>query len=138
LAAKGPLLLPVRGDDFDHACRLADAAADASAPIWIMPWTRLLKSLAEYRRDRFESAIDWADRSISAEVAPNRSKAAAYSLRGAACARLHRTEAARIALAKCDDLLNIASNDFDFLRNWPDWKIAEMLRREASNTIERR
>jgi serine/threonine protein kinase/tetratricopeptide (TPR) repeat protein len=138
LAAKGPLLLPVQGEDFKRACHMADIAAEAEGPIWILPWTRLLKSLAEYRRGHFESAIAWADRSVSAEVAPDRCKASGYMIRSAACARLQRIDAAREALANGDRLLNVAENDFDFLRNWPDWKIGELLRREAIAIVNER
>jgi tetratricopeptide (TPR) repeat protein len=132
-AAKAALLLPVVGADFDRACELADFAATATEPDWLVPWLTVVKSLAEYRRGRFDSANEWAQRATSAVDAPAERKAGAWIVQAMAAARLQKPDMARTVLAKANALINDhgARND----QAWRDWVIAEHLRDEAAEVV---
>jgi serine/threonine protein kinase/tetratricopeptide (TPR) repeat protein len=138
MAAKAALLLPVDGEDFDRACRIADGLTETTSEEWFAPWTYLLKSLADFRRERFESAIDWAGRvTSSTEVAPG-CQAAALFVHAAAQAKLHRLDLAQTALASGDKVLEKYPPEYnaDSPYNWLDWLVADILRHEATDLIE--
>lgn len=134
-AAKASLLLPVDGPDFELACKLADVAATPPGSGNLSAWSHLGKSLAEYRRSRFDSAIEYATRSVTAEGALPECKAAAWFIQAAACARLNRLDAARTALAKGDGWANQPRNSTVW--TWVDWAIAEILRAEVVKLVSK-
>jgi hypothetical protein len=131
----------VDGTDFERACELADFAATATEPSGLVPWMHLGKALAEYRRERFESAKQWAIRVTSASDAPPEHtqpecKEAAWFIQAAASARLRQLETARRALANGDKTVSDCKLSGDCLLRWPDRTIVEFLRGEAIEAIE--
>jgi hypothetical protein len=95
-----------------------------------MSWYSLCKALADYRRDRFESARDWANRAITNVTVLNECKSAALFLQASAYGRLNNLEAAGGALVK------ESHPDTRDYGEWPcDWAVADFLRREAQKQI---
>jgi len=139
MAAKISLLQPVDGADFTRACELADFAATATGPDWHVACVALGKALAEYRRGRFDSAHDWADRAIANENIFPRHQATAYFIKAAAYAREQQIELAHTALGKGDAVLKQPYGVFKEVvgDTWCDWIIAEHLRREAAELLQR-
>jgi serine/threonine protein kinase/tetratricopeptide (TPR) repeat protein len=138
MAAKVSLLLPMEGADFDHACEMADFAANATEPQWHVPCVQLCKALAEFRLGNLDSAENWAQRAITNDRVTPRQKAAAYYIQSSAFARLGNSDAARSAFDKGNELLKQPRDAFStvFGDTWCDWTIAEYLRSEAAELIE--
>ncbi len=138
MAAKVSLLQPVDGADFTRTCELADFAADATKPAWHVGCVRMGKALAEYRRDRFDSAEDWAARAIASENLFPRHQATAHFIQAAAYARMQQIELAHTSLGKGDAVLKQPYGVFKEVvgDTWCDWIIAEHLRDEAAALIE--
>lgn len=123
----------------ERTCELADFAATATEPAWHVACVALGKALAEYRRDRFDSAHDWADRAIASESIFPRHQATAYFIKAAAYAREQQIELAHTALGKGDAVLKHPYRVFREVvgDTWCDWIIAEHLRREAVELLQR-
>ncbi len=140
MAAKVSLLLPVNGADFERACQLTDFAETTVAKTelterkLLVPWTHMVKALAQYRRERYTFAKD-GDRAIATGEAFPECQAAAWFIRAAACAGLRQTALARTALDNGDTLVSNAKLTKNLV-NWPDWAIADILRHEAAGLIE--
>lgn len=135
------LLVPEPGPDSEAACQFADQALRLGQNSYRVHWLHLVKGLAEYRAENFESAIDQAGRSIGQPtmVGGARPDAAAYSVLAMAQHRLKHTDEARATLAKAADivsthLLNRENANLD--EYWVDWLIAHILLREAQALIE--
>jgi tetratricopeptide (TPR) repeat protein len=132
------LLLPVSETDFDRACQFADInVTNPNREYWV-PRVYLGEALAELRRKHFASADDWAARIVARESARFSLRAAASFIQASVAAKLQQVEAAQGALAKGDDLVRKGkerdhSADFDDL--WEDRSIADMLRREAAQSL---
>jgi hypothetical protein len=136
MAAKAALLLPVNNPDFDRACEMADRVATASGPGDVLPWYALCKSLADLRRDRFESAVDWANRAIIGDYTRPDCRAAAFFIQAAAMAKLSQNESAGAALSMGDKIVRQRDAiDRDPFGSWQDWVIAELLRDEAAKVL---
>lgn len=138
VAAKASLLLPGDGPDFDRACQLADFAASATEQIWRLSWIRNTKALADYRRRRYESAIDWAERASSTADSAAACKASDCCIQACCYAQLQRLDLARSAVAEADriTLLGHDKTREEYYAAWEDWFTAELLRREAAELIE--
>jgi tetratricopeptide (TPR) repeat protein len=137
-AAKSSLLLPVDGADFDRACQLADFAATATEPKSLLTWVWFGKSLAEYRRGHFDSAIEWANRALSCRQEDNApAPAGEYFIQACAYARKGQLEPARNAIAKGNGFVQQARPGVpsDFGGFWADWAIADLLREEAEKLL---
>jgi tetratricopeptide (TPR) repeat protein len=134
--AKLSLLLPVEGTDFDRACQLADFAATANESLSANSWYAHCKALADYRRNRFDSALNWANRAITNVSVGVHCKSATFFVQALAYARLRNVEAARAALAAGDNLVKEAHPDPRDFGEWPcDWAIVDFLRSEAQRQI---
>ena len=117
-------LLAAQADDFQRACELVDSNLNR----W---WARQVKPLADYRRGKFESAIQWTDR--QEDDYPPRCAATRY-VKAAALARLNQPEAARASWSEAEKLYQNPS-DNDYLVNGA-WNIPEYLRGEAKSLID--
>jgi hypothetical protein len=130
------LLQPVDASDLELLRQFADRAATTSEVSWMVARARIDKALAEYRLEHFDAAKDWASRAIddSARL-PN--QAQAWYIQALASVRQQKTDNARSALRKGDDLLNAPGRRThgDFLENWSEWTMAEILHREAAELI---
>ena len=60
--ARACLIAPSNGTDFEAVKRLADVALTADTNRWVAG----VQALAEYRAGRFETALEWAQRSVRA------------------------------------------------------------------------
>ncbi len=136
-AAKVSLLLPVEGTDFERACQLADFTVTGNESERNMAWYSLCKALADYRRNRFESALDWAIRASNARKAQVECKCAALFIQAAAYGRLNSVEPASTALAGGDHLMKERHKDPSDYGEWAtEWVIADVLRSEARKYVE--
>jgi serine/threonine-protein kinase len=62
--ARACLLAPVSGTTLEQAAKLAEKAI-ADKQHWILPWGMLTKSLADFRSERFASAVECANTALS-------------------------------------------------------------------------
>jgi eukaryotic-like serine/threonine-protein kinase len=136
-AAAAALLLPVDGADFQRACQLADSAATATGTKQVGSWDYLVKALAELRRKRYESAVDWANHAIAGENLEAACKANAWFIQAAAFANLQQRESAQAALAKGDELAEQTRSTTVLMdEGSQDWFIQKYLRPEAARLID--
>jgi hypothetical protein len=91
------------------------------------------EALAEYRRRRFDSALQWLQRAIDSEGITPRHRAAAYFIQAGAYAARRRVSLAREAVQIGDSALKQPFDPFTkiFGDTWCDLAIANYLRREA-------
>jgi tetratricopeptide (TPR) repeat protein len=132
IASRTTLLLPLADSDSELACRLADSAVSEVENEEATPWARQGKALAEYRRGRYESAIDWAGQTVSAGGRPSCTAAARF-IQAAAHARLGQIDEARDALSQGGQIGREARPDNP---DWPNCVFADSLRCEAVEVIE--
>jgi hypothetical protein len=93
------------------------------------------KALAEYRRLRYQSAIDWADQSLSANAVAE-TRGADFFVQSAANAKLNRLQAARAARVAGERLVDQHRRwDGKFTASWRYWLIADLLRKEAAQLV---
>ncbi len=128
------LLLPVSDSDFERACELADFTEIATEQNGLLPWMHLAKALAEYRRERFKSAITSADRCASVKPILPECAAAAWFVRAMANARLQRQKVAQIAFVKGEILIERPPTTSP--RTWLWHDVAQHLRGEAAELLE--
>jgi tetratricopeptide (TPR) repeat protein len=125
------LMLPAKGDDLLHACEVADALEFPAPGGWDHSPASVCKALAELRRGRFESAIQWSNHILTNPVEEEQRQSAAWFVQAMACANLGRRDAANSALAKGNELMNVVPRE-DYVVRWAEWEVAEELRREAA------
>jgi serine/threonine protein kinase len=137
MAAKVALLLPVEEADLALACELADYAATETAPAWHLACVRLVKSLADYRRGDYQSALEWGHRATLSEGVAPRQKAASFYIQASSHVRLGQIESAQSAIKSGDELMQQTRDVFSkkFGDTWCDWTIAELLRSEAAKLL---
>jgi serine/threonine protein kinase/tetratricopeptide (TPR) repeat protein len=141
LAALASLMLPVEGADLDRACQYADSGAVREHGESLSSESTFGKALAEYRRGHFASAIDWADRATNSsdEGHAGPAKAANYFIEACANAALREFETGRAALSRGDEFENQLQSHAasDFMAKWADWAVANHLRDEAVELMEK-
>jgi hypothetical protein len=133
MGAKASLLFPVSGVDFERACELADFSATETGPAWHLPCVRLCKALAEYRRSRFDSALEWAKLTRGSHSITPRHRAAAHFIEACTHFAQRQPASGRDAFKKGESALNEPFDAFAkvFGDTWCDVTIAERLRNEA-------
>jgi tetratricopeptide (TPR) repeat protein len=136
VAALAALLVPIQGDDFQRACQIADSALAANTTNSVRGWAGLNKALADFRRGRFTSAIDWSHHTVAGN-ANEPCQVAAHFVRALATARLQQSENALGVLTRGDELLqqHRRSCDLNPGIRWQDWTVADILQREAVSFI---
>jgi len=136
--AKVSLLLPVKGGDFDRACQLADFAASATTSKWLVQWVSLGKALAEYRRDRHESAIGLIDRILPTSDQTPSFYSTAFFIEAASFAKLQQFESAKTAFEKGDLIATEGKGKptGNFAGSWHNWAITDILREQAQELID--
>jgi tetratricopeptide (TPR) repeat protein len=121
--ARACLLLPVAGEELQQAAALADRAVTLGEKHAFYGFFMAAKALADYRRDRFESAIDWGQKAGARGVwIPT------YLVLAMAHQRLGHTGQARQSLAE-------AVKTYDW-KNVPWSGIIRPLRREAEALLQ--
>jgi tetratricopeptide (TPR) repeat protein len=137
-SAKAALLLPLEQFDLQHAYDLADIDPTTVPEERYQDSLKLVKALAEYRRENFKSAVDLANRVlVRKDEVPKSHQAQALFIQSLAYTQLGRREQASTAFAEGDKLVNLPNRDLleGFLFNWSQWSIAELLCRESGETL---
>jgi len=132
--AKACLILPRPGADLKVASELASVAVaggqkDAAAKCTV--------ALAEYRQGHWDGATNWAMK--AAENPSASSRAEAYAILAMAQHHCQQTEAARVSLKKCTEIVQIQlpkPENGDLGGDWRGWIYAHALQSEAKRRIE--
>ena len=134
--AKACLIVPPRSPaDLAAAVRLADIAVPGTANRKAPETFRLVRALAEYRRERFAAALRWLDGSAQeGEVAR---QAQAEAIRAMAQFRRGDRDTARATLAKAVGLAeSLPTKGPTLSAQWPERFVAASLVREAKTLLE--
>jgi tetratricopeptide (TPR) repeat protein len=139
LTARAGLLLPVEGEDAKLAADLADRVLKDENPARLR-WRQLTTGLAEYRRQQFDRAIEWLERSRKLPPETPAPHLEAQTLLALAMAhhRLGRLEPARSFLSEASKIVDeqlSKPRGGSPREDWPDWIITNVLRREAEGLI---
>jgi tetratricopeptide (TPR) repeat protein/tRNA A-37 threonylcarbamoyl transferase component Bud32 len=123
------------------AGQLADQALTLGTNSFWVYYLQMVKGLAEYRAGHFESAIEWAGKSIGQPtmVTGPRPDGRAYLVQAMAQHQLKRSGEAHAALAKGAEVVNtnlLKLENATLDENWMDWLITRILLREAQALIE--
>jgi serine/threonine protein kinase len=132
--AKACLILPRPGADLKVASELAslavaDGQKDSDA--------KCTAALAEYRQGHWDKATDWAMKATENRTPSPRAEA--YAILAMTQHQCQRTEAARVWLAKCTEIVETQFSKLeggDLGRDWRGWIFAQALQSEAKRMIE--
>jgi tetratricopeptide (TPR) repeat protein len=133
------LIVPGAVKDVEAAATLADRAVALGSQHRHLAWFQWAKALAEYRRGRFASAIEWLRK--GRDKASSMYLAVYYDLLLAmAQHRLGRAEEALDSLKKARQLMaaqfpRIDGGALPKKCWWHDWLMCHVLRREAEATV---
>lgn len=138
--AKACLVLPPPEERAEDALHVADLAITLDDQHWVMPWSLMVKGLAEYRRGKFEDAIEWSHKCLSHEKSDEVWYLAAQAnlVVSMSNARLGRIAAAEQAFAAA--ALPLEEQTAKFAKRgpeggWHDWLACIVLSREAKSAI---
>jgi serine/threonine protein kinase len=132
--AKACLILPRPGADLKVASELASVAVAGGQKDRTFECTM---ALLEYRQGHWGEAIDWAMK--AAENPSFSSRAEAHAILAMAQHHSKQTEAARVSLKKCTEIVQTQLTkleDGDLGRDWRGWIFAHALQSEAKRMIE--
>jgi serine/threonine protein kinase/tetratricopeptide (TPR) repeat protein len=136
--AKASLLLPVAGADLTAAAKLVEKVISASQDHPWLAYFQFAEGLAEYRRGRFNEAVEWTKKALARPGVFLRDVQAQMVL-AMAYQQVHQADQARAELSKGEAIaitkLSKAGSG-DFGENYHDWLIAQILMREAASLIE--
>jgi tetratricopeptide (TPR) repeat protein len=135
-SAETCLILPDSGADLDVVAQLADTAA-AATNHRATPWFQLVKGLADYRQESFNSAVEWLNKTLMEPGEPQR-EVAAYMVLAMAHFRLKQADEARAAFERGvkieqTELPKLESGDIG--EGWVDWIIAHALMDQAKKEL---
>ena len=138
--AKACLLRPVEGDILERSARLADRAVALGANHPDSRWFHLAKGMAEYRQGHDRGALESLERSRSSNLAYSRKSIDPLALLFEAMAyhRLGRSDDALHSYDLACWLLDSEGSEIvltDPNRQWQEWLICEIIRREAETTL---
>jgi eukaryotic-like serine/threonine-protein kinase len=119
--------------------QLAESAVTRGTNHVRLPYFQLVKGLVEYRQGRFDSAVEWAQKSLAGSGTNYTTAVSAGAVLAMAQQQLKQTEEARKALSQAAELSEtklpkLESGDLG--ENWPEWLIARILLREAKGVVE--
>jgi tetratricopeptide (TPR) repeat protein len=132
--AKACLILPPAADDLTAAGELADIAVPGNPSRKAPEAFRMVKALAEYRRDHFAAALKWLD-GAAQEKEPVR-EVQADAIRAMALYHRGDRDTARATLAKASALADSAAFKSPAPNaQWPERLMALTLVREAKTVV---
>jgi serine/threonine protein kinase/predicted Zn-dependent protease len=136
--AKDCLLLPIAMEANELADAWTETAIQAGSqhPAW--KWFQLARALAEFRREQFASAVDWAQQLTSSAGEDVNRDVQAFAVLAMAQHQLGQKGNAAAALSKASELASHhlpKPGSADLGASWGDWIIAHMLLREARQLI---
>jgi len=132
--AKACLILPRPGADLKVASELASIAVAGGQKDGAAKCTA---ALAEYRQGHWDGAADWAMKATENPSASSRAEA--YSILAMAQYHSQQTEAARVSLKKCTEIVQIQLpklENGDLGGDWRGWIYAHALQSEAKRMID--
>jgi serine/threonine protein kinase/Flp pilus assembly protein TadD len=142
------LLRPIEGSELESAQKLAEVGAAAKDPAGLAS-RQFTQGLAKYRAGDFKGAIEWMDKSLKTNEQKNlpgwnhereRNRKAAANLVTVMAQR--GDDDTKNAKQTLTDVIKFMDTEFpkegsgDLGREWPDWLIANILRREAETLIK--
>ena len=136
--AKSCVIAPPQEANLLAAGKLADKALTLDPNYWngtLIPWAQCTKALVECRSGNERSAIEWAQRCVSASADVPVRKALALGVIAVAHVQLGGRESASKEVAKFTRFVEEQSplhTGAQLGDNWHDWLICEMLLREIS------
>jgi TPR repeat protein/serine/threonine protein kinase len=137
--AKDCLLIPSAGVNLELIDKMVDVSLRAGTSHPAIPWCQLVRGLADYRQERFNSAVEWIVKALDrpTDDYPTR-RCQAMMVLAMAHFQLRHTNEAKVALSlgiarAQDQLPTLESGD---LQQSTDWLIANVLMKEAISLIE--
>jgi serine/threonine protein kinase/parvulin-like peptidyl-prolyl isomerase/Tfp pilus assembly protein PilF len=126
---------------YEATSRLADFAVDRGTNHVRLARFQMVKALAEYRQRHFESATEWARRSLAGSADDPAAAAMANAVLAMSDHGLGLSEQARAALGTAKELLRTnqppsEKGSLDLGENWPDWLIAKLLVNQAIALVD--
>jgi len=136
-AAMEMSLLP-RDGGWTAPAQLAATAVTHGTNHIRLPYFQLVKGLVEYRQGRFDSAVEWAQKSLAGSGTNYTIAASAGAVLAMAQQQLKQPDEARKSLAQATQVFEtklpkLESGDLG--ENWPEWLIARILLREATSLL---
>ena len=131
-------LLP-RDSGWSVPAQLAETAVTRGTNHVRLPYFQLVKGLVEYRQGRFDSAVEWAQKSLSSSGTNYTTAASAGAVLAMAQQQLKQTDKARKSLAQATQVFETKlpkQESGDLGENWPEWLIARIFLREAKGVVE--
>ncbi len=138
--AKACLLEPQSQSELDAAYALAERAAAAQAQA-LAPYAKFALSLAKYRKQEYEHAIEGASQSLSHKPDPQNLylKICSYAVLAMSHQQLGHVEKARLSLEESRALIQArlpTEPSADHGSYWHDWLYCKLLLGEAERLIE--
>ena len=132
------LVIYPKAQSYKETDSLAEFAVQRGTNHASLPRFQMVLGLVEYRFGRFESAAEWAGRSLAATNADPATVVMANAVLAMARQHLHQLKEGAQALQQAQGLLRtnlppIKDGTRDLGENWPDWLAAELLVKEAAN-----
>ncbi|MFN0054391.1 MAG: protein kinase domain-containing protein [Planctomycetales bacterium] len=139
---KGMLLLPPAPDDLPQIVALADRALSIDPNHWVVPYAMLTRSMAAYRQQQYQEALDWARKCLADDQkSPAWFRTAlAHLVSAMSWQHLGNTEEAQKSLERALPLVEPridqwkSSGELDS-NGWVDVVIVQRLLRETRETL---
>ncbi len=127
-----------KAQSYRNAPSLAEFAVERGTNNARLPHFQMVLGLAEYRFGRFESAAEWARRSLAGTGVEPPTTVMANAVLAMAKRQLHQSAEATQALQQAQELLRtnlppVKDGTPDLGENWPDWLAARLLVKEAAS-----
>jgi tetratricopeptide (TPR) repeat protein len=138
------LLVPPSGPELAVATSLADLSVTLGKGRINEPWCQFTKGLAEYRRGRYGSTVDWMQMAQAQKIVTGQGRrrhlsAQSYIVLAMAKHQLNQTDEAKTALATAAAIIQNEMPQVeggDLTDGWRDWLVAHALMREAKALIQ--
>jgi tetratricopeptide (TPR) repeat protein len=135
--AKACMLLPLPVEHRERVAQLADRAVESGYRHYYMPSFEIARGMSEYRAGRFQSAVDWLQKSRGASGWIG--QLPAQSFLAMACYYLGQPQKSRQAMDKARQFLAQIPKSVSLnspMAGFPDWIIGQLCYREAAALME--
>ncbi len=135
--AKTSLLHPVTASLAASINEIADTAV-SDAGHWVIPWAQIAKGLAEYRAEKYQSAIDWCQKPHNGQEMWYRS-IHGLMIQSMAYSKLEQSNEAEAAFQQATQLLEAQTALYEqegLDASWHDWLVCYILLEEAQALID--
>jgi hypothetical protein len=134
------LLLMPGQTSLSTAGQLAETAVTYGTNQTRFAYFQLVRALADFRRGRFATAVDWSHKTLACTSTNFTTAVAAEAVRAMAQQKLEQTANAAQSLAHATEIFKTKLPQLesgDLGEDWPEWLIAHILLREAKALIEK-